>query len=217
MNERSAHSIASKLEESILGGEFKDGDRLDETRLASEFGVSRTPLREALQKLVLSGMVEQIPRRGVFVRLPGPLELLALFELMAELEASCARLASSRISDEALRELRKTNRNCKKNVKKRNTDAYYNGNESFHRIIYRESGNQFLEHEALRLHQRLQPYRRIQLQVRGRLSQSMKEHELIVEALSEGDAILASELLRDHVAVQGDKFHHLIASLKKVS
>ena len=98
--------IAEELEGMILDGTFSDGQRLDEVQLAEQFNVSRTPLREALQRLALSGLVEQIPRRGVFVRQPGPVELVEMFEVMAELEAVCARLAASRITDQALADLR---------------------------------------------------------------------------------------------------------------
>jgi len=178
MNLRRADNIAIELEEAILRGDYKDGDRLDETRLSGKFGVSRTPLREALQKLTLSGLIEHIPRRGVFVRQPGPVELMELFELMAELEASCARFAATRISESALDELRAANATCQDAVDKNAPDAYYNGNHLFHLIIYRESGNRALENEAKRVHQRLKPYRRMQLQVRDKfyyLLTSMKE------------------------------------------
>ena len=125
MSIRRADTIASELEQLILSGEFTDGDRLDEIRLASRFGVSRTPLREALQKLALLGLVEQLPRRGVFVRQPGPVELLEMFEVMAEIEAICGRLAAKRISDTALETLQDANANCQKAVENVDADAYY--------------------------------------------------------------------------------------------
>ena len=109
MEQRRADNIAEALEEHIFSGIFQNGDRLDEVRLAEQFGVSRTPLREALQRLALSGLVELVPRRGAFVRQPGPIELMEMFEVMAELEAVCGRLAARRISDEAIEELRDAN------------------------------------------------------------------------------------------------------------
>ena len=97
------------------------------------------------------------------------------------------------------------------------TDRYYTENERFHRVIYRQSGNGFLEQEAAKLHKRLKPFRRQQLRFRGRMGQSMAEHEAIVAALSAGDSDRAGQVLRDHVAVQGEKFHHLMASLKSAA
>ncbi|MGS4944757.1 GntR family transcriptional regulator [Meridianimarinicoccus sp. RP-17] len=214
MEPRRADQIAEELEGLIFSGAFGDGDRLDEIRLAERFGVSRTPIREAFARLALSGLVEAIPRRGVFVRQPGPVELMDMFEVMAEFESICGRLAAARISDTALDQLRAANTSCRAAVDAGDADGYYRENERFHHIIYRQSGNAFLEGETARLHRRLKPFRRVQLQVRGRLAQSMAEHEAIVQALTDAAPDRAAALLRDHVAVQGEKFHHLIASLK---
>ena len=214
MEPRRADNIAQQLEELIFSGGFADGDRLDEVRLAEQFGVSRTPLREAFQRLAQTGLVEQIPRRGVFVRQPGPVELLEMFEVMAELEAACGRFAARRISDGALDDLRAANALCRDAVDRADPDAYYGHNERFHKIIYAQSGNGFLEAEANRLHKRLKPFRRQQLRARGRMRQSMAEHETVVQMLTEGDGEGAARALRDHVAVQGEQFHHLVAALR---
>ena len=139
MERKQSDIIADSIESMIFDGTFDDGERLDEVQLAGQFNVSRTPLREAFQRLAVSGLVEQIPRRGVFVRQPGPTDLLQMFELMAELEASCARLAARRITDEALEELEKTNNACNEAVSEGDTDLYYQLNERFHAIIYRQS------------------------------------------------------------------------------
>lgn len=214
MIKRRADDIAAALEQLIFDGTFEDGVRLDEVQLAERFDVSRTPVREAFQRLAQSGMVEAIPRRGVFVRQPGPVELLEMFEVMAELEAACARLAASRITDTALASLHQTNARCNAAVEARDSDRYYRENETFHATLYRQSGNSFLEQECLRLHKRLQPFRRMQLRFRGRLRQSMGEHEAIVAALEAGDGDTAAAAIRSHVAVQGEKFHTLMASLR---
>lgn len=214
METRRAERIASELEEMILNGELADGDRLDEIRLAERFGVSRTPLREALQRLASSGLAELVPRRGAFVRQPGPIELLEMFEAMAELEASCARLAATRIADEALEALEAANQKCQAALAASDPDRYYDENERFHTLIYEQCGNGYLQQEALRLHRRLKPYRRMQLRLRGRMKESMNEHEAIMKALRAADADGAASEIRAHVAVQGEKFHHLVASLK---
>jgi DNA-binding GntR family transcriptional regulator len=217
MEIRRADMIAGEIEELIFDGTYPDGARLDEHALADRFGVSRTPIREALQKLAQSGLVTQIPRRGVFVRQPGPVELMEMFEVMAELEAVAARLAAQRISDAALADLRAANARCRSAVDAQDPAAYYLENERFHQIIYTQSGNSFLMAEALRLHRRLRPFRRQQLRLRGRLAQSMAEHENIVEALTRGDAPGAADALRAHVAVQGEKFHYLMTSLRQAA
>ena len=214
MEPRRADIIANALEDLVFAGDYGDGDRLDEITLARQFGVSRTPIREALQRLVSSGMAEQIPRRGVFVRQPGPVQLMEMFETMAEIEGVCGRLAAQRISETALDDLEQANHSCQAAVMASDTETYYRSNEQFHHLIYRQSGNGFLEQEALRLHRRLKPYRRHQLKLRGRMAQSMSEHQAILAALRSGSPDAAAEALRSHVAVQGEKFHRLIASLR---
>lgn len=217
MDRKRSDVIADELESMILEGVFSDGQRLDEVQIADRFNVSRTPIREAFHRLGQTGLVEQLPRRGVFVRQPGPVELIEMFEVMAELEAACVSFASTRISTDALRDLHHTNELCDTAVAEGDTETYFRENERFHALLYQQSGNSFLEQECYRLHRRLQPYRRMQLRLRGRLRQSMAEHKAIVNALEQGDGPKAADVIRAHVAVQGEKFHHLIASLKSAA
>ncbi|MEM7641655.1 MAG: GntR family transcriptional regulator [Pseudomonadota bacterium] len=213
MEIRRAEAIADQVEELILSGTFANGERLDEVGLADRFGVSRTPVREAIQRLSLSGLVDLRPRRGAFVRQPNAVDLLEMFEVMAEFEAICARLATGLATDEAIAELRDANEGCRAAVETNDADGYYRANERFHHLLYAQSGNRFLEGEALKLHRRLKPYRRLQLRLRGRMSQSLAEHEAVIEALERGDDVAAGQILRDHVAVQGEKFRRLMATL----
>ncbi|CBY13226.1 unnamed protein product [Oikopleura dioica] len=210
MAKRSADEIRENLEQRIVEGEFKDGERLDEVSLAKRFGVSRTPLREALRMLAGSGLVELIPRRGAFVRHPGLVELLEMFEVMAELEALCGRHAARRIAPGSLAELSIAANACGEAMVKQDPDAYYQLNEEFHQIIYQAAGNKFLATEAGRLQKRLRPFRRMQLRARGRMEQSMKEHTVILKAMESGDGDLVAATLREHVAIQGEKFHSLL-------
>lgn len=212
MVSRSADKIRENIEQRIVEGEFKDGERLDEVRLANLFGVSRTPLREALRMLAGSGLVELIPKRGAFVRHPGIVELVEMFEVMAELEALCGRLAARRISSGDLAKLTVAARACELALEGEDPDAYYHRNEEFHQLIYTAGGNNFLVAEASRLQKRLRPFRRMQLRARGRMKQSMAEHAVILKALEDGDADAAAEALRSHVTVQGERFHDLLAS-----
>lgn len=214
MEMKRAEQIAESLEQLVFQGKFEEGERLDEIKLADQFGVSRTPIREALQRLVISGLAEQFPRRGVFVRQPGPVELLEMFETMAELEAACGRFAAARMTDEGLDRLIAANSRCRDAIEEEDTNRYYNENEVFHQEIYHGATNSYLQSEALRLQGRLKPYRRVQLRFRGRMAQSLTEHEEIIQALKSGDSELAAKLLRAHVTVQGEKFQQLIAGLK---
>jgi len=212
MSNRIADSIREQLEQMIVTGQFADGERLDEIKLSEKFKVSRTPLREAFQALSASGLVELIPHRGAFIRHPSFVELVEMFDVMAELEAACGTRAVRRITDEQLVDMHKTIVDCEKALATENGDEYYLANEMFHHLIYEASGNSFLASQATQLHKRLKPFRRMQLRARGRLPQSMSEHHKIVAAIESGNPELAASTLREHVAIQGEKFHDLMAS-----
>lgn len=198
-----------------MAAEFADGERLDEVTLSARFSVSRTPVREALHALGASGLVEAIPRRGVFVRYPSFIKLVEMFEVMAELEAMCGRLAARRITEEELDRLEAAAVACEKAMEKGDADEYYRENERFHHVLYHASGNTFLAEEASKLHKRLQPFRRLQLRVRGRLRQSMQEHREVQDAIKRGEAERAARALRRHIAIQGENLNDLMANFTK--
>lgn len=212
-----SYELKEKIEEAIATGVFPPGKKLDEIELAEMFGVSRTPIREALIQLSSIGLVEIRPRRGAIVTSIEPKRLYEMFEVMAELEAMCARLAARRITDEELEELKKAHRECKKKEVCENPDLYYHKNEEFHFALYKASHNEFLIEQTILLHKRLASYRRLQLRVRGRISASLKEHEKIISAISKGDTDLASQLAREHIIIQGERFSDLLASTQVAS
>jgi len=208
-----AEKLRETIEENIATGAFAPGMHLDETELAQRFGVSRTPLREALIQLSSMGITVMRPRRGAIVAEVTPQRLLEMFEVMAELEAMCGRLAARRMSPADQSVLMSAHNACELACIADNPDAYYRENEKFHHAIYAGSYSGFLEEQSIAMHRRLRPYRRLQLRVRNRLAASFAEHGRIVEALLAGDANLASERLRQHILVQGERFTDLLASL----
>lgn len=210
---RRSEQLGDEIEERIATGRYRPGMRLDEQELADEFEVSRTPIREALIQLSAAGLVEMRPRRGATVAEVGPARLCEMFEVMAELEAMCGRLAARRINEQEQRELLEAHRACEAARDAQDPDEYYRLNEVFHRSIYTASHNEFLAEEATVLHRRLRPYRRLQLRVRNRMQTSYSEHQAIVDAILAGDSELAAERLRNHVTVQGERFADLISSL----
>jgi DNA-binding GntR family transcriptional regulator len=216
MNQSPAPASHAKLrdliEQAILVGDFAPGEKLEEVALAQRFGVSRTPVREALHQLSAAGLVDSRPRRGAFVASLTPERLIEMFEVMAELEAYAAKLAARRLTPEAEAEIVDAHRACKAALGK-DPDAYYYENERFHFAIFHASRNGFLIEQASALHRRLKPYRRLQLRVRNRVAASFAEHEAIVAAIRGGKAKKAATLIRDHIAVQGERFADLMASL----
>lgn len=206
--------IRRALENAIVDGRYPPGSRLDPESLAREFDCSRTPIREALQQLEASGLVQVLPKRGTYVSEWSAGELAERFEVMAEVEATCARLAARRITNTELAEFEAVHAACRDLAKAGEVDAYYLRNSDFHHCIYRATHNAFLAGEASRLHAMLQPYRRMQLQVRNRMARSFAEHDAVVCAIRAGDPEAAAEAMRDHVVIQGDRFHDLLAAMR---
>ena len=209
--------LREKIEDEIATGRILPGAKLDEAELASRFRVSRTPIREALIQLASTGFVEMRPRRGTVVPELAPRRLVEMFELMAELEAMCGRLAARRMSDTDQRPLVHAQEACEALSQTYDPDGYYHQNEVFHHVIYEASHNSFLAEQASALHRRLGPYRRLQLRVRDRIATSCAEHKHIVAAILKGDGDRAAELLREHVLVGAGKFADLMASLGRLS
>ena len=208
--------IRDSLEQRIVEGELGNGKRLDETELSGFYGVSRTPVREALQRLAESGLAEHLPRRGTFVRSPSLSQLVEMFEVMAELECMAIRLAARRATTNDIDALEKDNETCRAAVAANDTKKYYEVNARLHGRIYQMSGNSFLAVEARRLHDRLRPFRRLQLRVRGRMEESMAEHDIILAALRDGNADRAMETMKKHITIVGVRFNDLVSSFNRI-
>ncbi|WP_294535301.1 GntR family transcriptional regulator [uncultured Rhodoblastus sp.] len=207
-----AGQLLEAIEERIVTGEYPPGARLDEVELAEAFGVSRTPIREALIRLATIHMIEKMPRKGWAVSPVSPRRLCEMFEFMGELEALCGRLAARRATPFQLQKLLAAHEACR-GVK--DPDDYYRLNEVFHVALYEASGNEFLIEQTLEMQRRARPYRRLQLRVPARIDNSFAEHEEIVAAIRANDAEGAAEKLRQHVTVQGERFAHLVKSVEK--
>jgi DNA-binding GntR family transcriptional regulator len=212
-----SEALREKIEEQIATGALPPGSTLDEAALVGAHGVSRTPVREALIQLAAEGLIEMRPRHGAVVTSIGPGRLIEMFEVMAELESMCGRLAARRMTVGEHKMLAKAHEDCEKARAEQDTDAYFYANEQFHAAIYAGSHNQFLSEQAQQLHRRLRPYRRLQLRVRDRMGSSYTEHAAIVQAITNGDSQAASAALHGHIVVQGERFGDLLASLEELT
>jgi len=197
-----SETLREAIEEMIVVGALAPGQHLDETELARQFGVSRTPIRETLIQLASMGIVVIRPRRGAIVAELGPQQLVEMFEVMSELEAMCGRLAARRMDRAEHQILLAVHRACEAERDAQDPDDYFYKNEAFHDAIYVGSHNQFLIEQTRALHRRLRPYRRLQLRVRDRVSISYSEHDAVVQAIIRGDGEATAELLRNHIMIQ---------------
>jgi DNA-binding GntR family transcriptional regulator len=191
--------IAGEIADAIASGDLSPGSRLDEQALAVRYGVSRTPVREALRQLGTTGLVEMRPRRGAVVAALTPERLSELFVAMGEVEATCARLAAQSMSPIERRRLRAMHDAMGELADSGDTGGYARANIAFHGAIYEGAHNGVLSDFALGLRSRLQSYRQAQFRVAGRLPRSHAEHGAVVAAIVEGQAARAHAAMLDHV------------------
>lgn len=198
--------LTQELADAIADGVLAPGVKLDEQALAARFGVSRTPVRETLSRLASSGLVEKRPHRGVVVANVTLERLLQMFEVMTELEGSCARFAAERMNAQEKRALEQLHRASHAHVRAGDLDAYDAANRHFHRSIYEGAHNPFLVETTLETRRRLQPFRRAQFRIEGRLASSHAEHEVVVGAIRAADGEAAYRSMRAHIMAVKDAY-----------
>lgn len=194
------------LADEIMRGELAPGSPLDEVRIASRFGVSRTPVREALRQLSSSGLVEIRPHRGAVVARLSQALLHEMFVAMGELEAVCAGLSAENMTSAERRALEEIHGLLRELVRSGDPQRYHEINESFHTAIYLGAHNGPLADMALTTRGRLQPFRRAQFRTIGRLARSFEEHDRIVRAILRGDRDAAWSAMRDHIGTVEQSF-----------
>ena len=195
-----AAELAAALADEILRSRLAPGQRLDEQELAQRFGVSRTPVREALGQLAATGLVEHRPRRGVIVAVISPQRLQDMFVVMAELEASASRLCAAAMSPEERQGSRRpAPRFAGRGAGRpdRRIRAFQSG---FSFALYAGCHNGYLRELLNATRARLAPFRRAQFNLRGRLAASWREHDAVVEAILRGDGEGAARAMREHLA-----------------
>jgi DNA-binding GntR family transcriptional regulator len=211
-----SENLLQRIEELILLGKLPPGTRLDEKQLAERFNVSRTPVREALWHLSSSGLVEIRRHHGAVVKQLTLVELVEMFQVMAELEGLCARLAARRMTLSERKGLKELQKIAAKRISNRDHEAFFASNNDFHEAIFVGSKNNFLQRESRSLRNRVDPYRRYITYQPGRMEKSHNEHEAIAQAIDRGNAEEAHQLMRDHVNMLGEVVADFIASLSEL-
>tara|TARA_R110002110_G_scaffold91264_2_gene237521 strand:+ start:143141 stop:143788 length:648 start_codon:yes stop_codon:yes gene_type:complete len=195
-----ADNIAQQLADQILSGKLAPGERIEEKRVTEEFGVSRTPVRDALRQLAATGLVAIKPHRGVTVVDLEIDQLSDMFEAQAEIEALCARLSARRMSNIERKKLQIVADDSEPALAGTDHELYSSTNETFHKMIYAGAHNETLEHMALNLWNRVAPFRRsIFFKLGNRMEQSFDEHDAIIKAIVAGDEAGAQQAMHDHI------------------
>jgi len=203
----SVEAIRLEIARRIVGGELAPGTPLDETRLATEFEVSRTPVREALRQLASSRLVEQRAHRQAVVTKPGEAAISDMFAVMGYLESLCAGRSSLAMTLGQRQCLEELHESMAGMVRAGEARAYAVANEAFHNAIYEGAQNSYLAEIALATRMRVQPFRRAQFDTLGRLAASHAEHGAIVEAILRGDRDSASGAMLTHMGLVEDAWH----------
>ena len=201
--------LASQIADAVLAGELPPGTRLDEQSLADRYGVSRTPVREALRQLGTSGLIEMRPRRGAVVADLTGERLESLFVAMGEIEATCARLAALSMSPIERRRLALLHERMGEMARANDEQIYAEANVLFHTTIYAGTHNDVLNDIASSLRLRVSPFRRVQFRARGRLMKSHTEHDAVTKAIIAGNAMAAHGEMGSHMSFVEDAFEEV--------
>ncbi|MBP0615090.1 GntR family transcriptional regulator [Jiella mangrovi] len=212
-----SEDLRATLEEMIVAGSLSPGERLDEAELASRFGMSRTPVREAVKSLVAMGLLEMRPRQGVTVATISIPVLLEMFQMMAALEGLCAKLAARRATISERRALREIHSRLIQSLSDGSPERFYTINLEFHELLYDASHAQFIASQTRSLRRRIGAYRRSVTHQPGRMAATIGEHERILDAIERADAEEAFKAALDHVNLLGDDMADFIAGLPSMA
>ncbi|GGO65556.1 MULTISPECIES: GntR family transcriptional regulator [Bowmanella] len=193
--------IYNQLSAQIISGEIKPGQKLEEQEIANQFGVSRTPIREAFRLLHTSGLVESKAHKGVTVIELDIDQLSDMYEALQELEALCARLSAERMTAVERKQIQRMHQLSEEAVHSEDVERFAELNNQIHTAIHQGSRNKTLQETIAKLRKRLSLYRQPWLfEKRNRLEASYREHAELVEAIIAGDRDQAFDAMRNHIS-----------------
>lgn len=193
-----AEQVFLRLENEILSGKYPIGAVLTETKLAGDLGVSRTPIREALQRLEQEHLVET-GTKGILIIGVSRKDLEDIFAVRLRVEGLAARAAAERMSEAALEELREALELQEFYVPRKDPEHVRGMDSRFHQLIYRGCGSTVLADVLLPLHRKVQKYRRVSVEDSGRAAESAAEHRRIYEAIAAHDPDGAERAMLTHI------------------
>jgi DNA-binding GntR family transcriptional regulator len=191
--------VAERLRQRIFSHELKPGSWIDEQALVESYGISRTPLREALKVLAAEGLVTLKPRRGCYVAEVSERDLDEIFPVLALLEGRCAYEVAERARPEELDRLETLHEKVERSAAARNVQRFFDANQAFHGLLQELAGNRWLVQAIHDLRRVLGLVRRDSLRTEGRIEQSLEEHRTIMKAIRARDAAAAEQAMRAHL------------------
>lgn len=191
--------VFNTLRQAILRGELKPGERLMEIQLANKLGVSRTPIREAIRKLELEGLVLMVPRKGAEVADITEKSLMDVLEVRKALEELSVRLTCDRITKEEIRELKVAAEDFRETLKSADITEIAEADVRFHDVIYAATKNQKLIQLLNNLHEQMYRYRIEYLKNEEVYPKLLREHEEIISRISQGEQEEAVKIVCEHI------------------
>jgi DNA-binding GntR family transcriptional regulator len=188
--------VAEQLRQRIFQRELQPGSWIDEVKIAHEFGISRTPLREALKVLAAEGLVTMKVRRGAYVTEVSETDLADVYHLLSLLESDAAGVVAQKATDEQVKELQQLHKELEASHAHR--DRFFALNERFHMRLLEIAGNRWRDQLVADLRKVMKLNRHNSLLKAGRVKESMLEHRAIMEAIAQRDAKLAVKRMQDH-------------------
>jgi len=192
--------VADQLRVRIFAHELAPGTWIDEQTLAKEFGISRTPLREAIKVLAAEGLITMKLRRGAYVTEVNRGDLEQIFTILSLLEGQAAKEAATKAQEKDLNELDDMHLRLEKAAADRNLEQFFEVNVRFHERIIAIANNPWLTDVIADLRKVLKLQRKDALSRTGRLQSSLSEHREILKALLKRDPIAADQAMRTHLA-----------------
>ncbi len=199
--------VFNTLRQAILTGELKPGERLMEIHLANKLGVSRTPIREAIRKLELEGLVNIIPNKGAYVTGISDKDVHDIYMIRSMLEGLCVRWATEHITQEQLEELDEIILLSEYHMDKGHSDQLTELDGRFHQILYEASKSRILDHVLSDFHKYVQLARRTSVKTEERAIKSIGEHNEILNAIKAKDAEKAGNLATIHIMHVMENLH----------
>ncbi len=188
--------VAERLRQQIFARQLEPGSWIDELKLAAEFGISRTPLREALKVLAAEGLVTMKVRRGAYVTEMSANDVAQVYHLLGLLESDAAATVAAHATAEERTQLTHLHTQLERQARQR--DAYFATNEQFHMALLHMAGNRWAVQVVTDLRKVMKLNRHHSLFKRGRLAESLAEHRALMQAIESRDAMRARSLMQDH-------------------
>jgi DNA-binding GntR family transcriptional regulator len=190
--------VAERLRQQIFARELEPGGWIDELKLCAEYGISRTPLREALKVLAVEGLVTMQVRRGAYVTEMSRDDVAQVYHLLSLLESDAAGMVAAHASEAQRAGLRALHERLEKQSRQR--DAFFATNEQFHLALLEAAGNRWRTQIVNDLRKVMKLNRHHSLFKKGRLADSLAEHRALMQAIESRDAARATQLMQAHFA-----------------